>query len=122
MCCKRLAVNTGRKNHYFGIIAQVCQAVFSQLRHVSIIGKSLLNIDTSSTCPHNMVNFGLLTAEICWRVWGTPACKFQRISRVGSVIARHSSSGRQPNCGVQQRAAPIFDRAAITLGIGPHSS
>ena len=36
--------------------------------------KNLLNIDTSgSTCPHNMVNFGLLTAEICWRVWGTPA-------------------------------------------------
>jgi len=35
--------------------------------------KSLLNIDTSSTCPHNMVNFGLHTAEICWRVWGTPA-------------------------------------------------
>jgi len=27
----------------------------------------------SSTCPHNMVNFGRLTAEICWRVWGTPA-------------------------------------------------
>jgi len=26
----------------------------------------------SSTCPHNMVNFGLLTAEICWRVWATP--------------------------------------------------
>jgi len=24
--------------------------------------KDLLNIDTSSTCPHNMVNFGLLTA------------------------------------------------------------
>ena len=20
-----------------------------------------------------MMNFGLLTAEICWRVWGTPA-------------------------------------------------
>jgi len=63
----------------------------------------LLNIDTSSTdrqavsftnhrsvtsicgaleehlltyllpCAHNMVNFGLLTAEICWRVWGTTA-------------------------------------------------
>jgi len=33
--------------------------------------KNLLNIDTSSTCPHNMVNFGLLTAEIRWRVWGT---------------------------------------------------
>jgi len=25
-------------------------------------------------------------------------------------------------CGVEQRAPPIFGRAAITLGIGPHSS
>ena len=24
-------------------------------------------------CPYNMVNFGPLTAEICWRVWGTTA-------------------------------------------------
>jgi len=35
--------------------------------------KNLLKSNTSSTCPDNMVNFGLLTAEICWRVWGTPA-------------------------------------------------
>jgi len=35
--------------------------------------KNLLNIDASSTRPLNMVNFGLLTAEISWRVWGTPA-------------------------------------------------
>ena len=35
--------------------------------------KNLLNSNTSCTCPDNMVNFGLLTAEICWRVWGTPA-------------------------------------------------
>jgi len=35
--------------------------------------KNLLNTDTSPTCPHNMVNFVLLIAEICWRVWGTPA-------------------------------------------------
>jgi len=35
--------------------------------------KKLVNIDTSSICPRNMVNFGLLTAEIRWRVWGTPA-------------------------------------------------
>jgi len=32
-----------------------------------------------------------------------------------------SSSGRQPNCGVEQRAPPIFGRTAMTLGIGPHS-
>jgi len=35
--------------------------------------KNLLSSNTSSTCRDNMVNFGLLTAEICWRVWGTPA-------------------------------------------------
>jgi len=35
--------------------------------------KNLLNSNTSSTCPDNMVNFGLLTAEICWRVWVIPA-------------------------------------------------
>jgi len=31
----------------------------------------MLNSNISSTCPRNMVNFGLLTAEICCRVWGT---------------------------------------------------
>ena len=35
--------------------------------------KNFLNSNTSSTCPDNMMNFGLLTAEVCWRVWGTPA-------------------------------------------------
>ena len=50
--------------------------------------KNLLNSNTSSTCPDNMVNFGLLTAEICWRVWGTPT-NFKGVLRLGSVNARH---------------------------------
>jgi len=33
----------------------------------------LLSINTASTCPRNMVNFGPLTAEIGSGVWGTPA-------------------------------------------------
>jgi len=40
---------------------------------------------------------GLLAAEICWRVWGTHASKFQCVSRLGSVTARQSSSGHHPN-------------------------
>jgi len=32
--------------------------------------KNLLNSNSSCTCPHNMVNFGLLTAEICTRQGG----------------------------------------------------
>jgi len=42
MCCTRLGENTGCKNYHFGIIAQLCWAVSSQLRHVSIIGKKIV--------------------------------------------------------------------------------
>jgi len=68
-----------------------------------------------------MVNFGLLMAEIYWRVWGTPT-NFNGFRVLAAFTARHSSSGRQPNCSVEQRAPPIFGRAATTLGIGPDSS
>jgi len=61
------------KNRHLGTIAQLCRAMSSQLRHVSTIGKNLLNSNVSCTCPHDMVNFDLLAAEILWRVWGTPA-------------------------------------------------
>jgi len=33
----------------------------------------MLNSNTSSTCPDNMVYFGPLAAEIGLLVWGTPA-------------------------------------------------
>ena len=46
--------------------------------------------------------------------------EFQRVSRLGSVTARHYASAKL--CDIEQRAPPIFGRAAITLGIGPHSS
>ena len=74
-CCTRLAENTGRKkvakNRHLGSIAQLCRAISSQLKHVST--KNLSSSNTASTCPQNMANFGPLTAEICWRVWDTPA-------------------------------------------------
>jgi len=76
-CSTRLAENTGRKKspniRYLRTIAQLCRAISSQVRHISIIGKMLLNSNISRTSPYNMVNFGPLAAEICWRVWGTPA-------------------------------------------------
>jgi len=118
--------------------------------------RKLLNSNISSTCPHNMVNFGPFAAEIGWWVWSTqqistgfaswlrycidvarrrstkfctmfgrllgwytvcafsgalapngipPGAKFNLRSSLafsyilafGSVTARHSSSGRQPN-------------------------
>jgi len=68
----RLKIQDAKSRH-FGTIAQFCRAVSSQLRHVSTTGKNMLSIDTFSMCLHNMVNFGLLTADTCWRVWGTAA-------------------------------------------------
>ena len=79
----------------------------------------MLSTNISSTCLHITVNFGLLTAEICWRVWGTPA-NFNGF-RVLAVLLHASSSGRGRGLGgFEQRAPPILNRAAITLGIGPH--
>jgi len=75
MCCTRLAVNTGRKKspfwHYRTILSGY---ILGTKACIDNRKKNLLNNNTSSTCPGNMVNLvGLLTAEICWRVWGTPA-------------------------------------------------
>jgi len=54
-------------------IAQLCWAISLQIRHGSTIKKNLLSSNISSTCPHNMMNFGPLAAEIGPVVWGTPA-------------------------------------------------
>jgi len=139
---------------------------------------------------HNMVNFGLPTAEICWQVWGIPA-NFSGFSVLASLLQRRRSTevnqtshdvlpspglagtlyihfpGLLPRNGIlrrakftlcpslafyigsvtllhgtravgvseslrrrtrngitelSQREPPIFDWAAIMLGIGPHSS
>ena len=48
-------------------------AILDLSKALCMCEKNLLNSSTSSTCPDNMVNVGLLTAEICWLVWGTPA-------------------------------------------------
>jgi len=46
--------------------------VFATKAHIDNRKKSLSS-NIFSTCPHNMVNFGLLAAEIGPVVWGTPA-------------------------------------------------
>ena len=74
MCCARLAGIAGPKKiakkspsgHHYTTLSGY---VFATKARIDNRKKN----DMSSTCPRNMVNFGLLTAEICWRVWGTPA-------------------------------------------------
>ena len=68
-----------------------------------------------------MVNCGLLAAEIGPVVWGTPA-NFNGFRVLAASLNGTPVLGSAKLCGVEQRAPTIFDRAAITLGIGPHSS
>ena len=81
--------------------------------------KNLLSSNIFSTCPHNMVNFGSLVAEIVSLVWGTPAnfnwfrvlpallleCRAVTLPR--RVTARHSS-GRQPNFAALDRGRHLW--------------
>jgi len=76
---------------HLGTIAQLCRAISSQLRHVSTIGKKLLNGNSSSACPHSMVKFGLLGAEIVTLLWGAPAdCNRFRV--LVSLLQRRRST------------------------------
>jgi len=47
--------------------------IFANKACIDNCKKNLLSSNISSTCPHNMVNFGPLAAEIVSLVWGTPA-------------------------------------------------
>jgi len=47
--------------------------IFATKARIDNLKKNLLSSNISSTCLHNVVNFGLLVAEIGAVVWGTPA-------------------------------------------------
>jgi len=117
MCCTCLAViqdaKVAKNSPYMGTIAQLCRAISSQPCHVSTTEKTLLNSNTSFTCPHNMVNFGLLTAEIGSGVWAS----LQISTGFASLAALLHGKASAKLCGVEQSAPPIFGRAAITLGM-----
>jgi len=47
--------------------------IFATKAHIDNRKKNLLSSNISSRCPHNMLNIGLLAAEIDTVVCGTPA-------------------------------------------------
>jgi len=54
----------------------------------------VLNSNISSTCSHNILNFGPLTAKNCWRIWGTPAIStgFSSWLRYCTDVAQRTST------------------------------
>jgi len=90
MCCTQLAGNTGRKN---------CQKFVIWAPSHNFIGcvfatKACIN-NRKKTCLLHMsaqyVELGPLPAEICWRVWGTPA-NFNGFRVLASLLRQHCST------------------------------
>ena len=63
------------------------------------------NSNISPASPHNMVNFDPVTDLLA--SLGYP-CKFQQFSRLGSVTAGRSGSGRQPNFAALKRGCHLY--------------
>jgi len=119
MQCVRLTGNTGRKKspsrHHHTTLSGY---IFATKARIDNPKKNLLSSNMSSTSPQ----CGELRPTSSWDRFGSLGhpSKFQWILLLGSVTALHYGSGRQSNCGVEQRTPCVFGRAAITLGIGPH--
>ena len=96
MCCAaRWKYRTQKiaKSRHLGTIAQLCRAISSQLRHISTIEKKLVK---HQCLPHVSSQYDELRPTSGSSGWDLLAgfrlpCKFQRVSRLGSVTARHSS-------------------------------
>jgi len=66
-----------------------------------------------------MANFGPLAAEIGPVVWGTHA-NFNGFRVLAALLHDTVVVSVSQTLRSELRAPPIFGRAAITLGIGPH--
>jgi len=119
MCCTRLAENTGRKQiakkaaHHRTNLSGYIFATKARINNRQKLVKQQYLLHMS----YKTVNFGTLAAEIGSGVCCTSA-NFNGFAS-WSVTARQFSSGRWPNFAALNRG---LRRAAITLGIGPHSS
>ena len=113
MYCTQLAENTGPKNrqnwpsgHYRTILSGDIFA--TKARRPIDNRKKPVKQQHLPTYPHNMVNFGLLAAEIISLVWGIPA-NINGFRVLAALLhGMHSSSGRQPNFAAFSRGRHLY--------------
>jgi len=88
----RLAGNAGHKKSPSGHRRTTLSGyMFATKARIDNQKKNLLSSNISSTRPRNMVNFGLLAAEIVSLVWGTPA-NFNGFRVLASLLQRRRST------------------------------
>ena len=107
MCCKQLAENAGHKNdaknRQLSTVTQICQAISSQLRHVSTIGKEIAK---QQYLLQMSLQYGELRPTNGWdrlADLGHPSY-FSRYRVLAALL--HGSqvgSGRQPNFAALNR-------------------
>jgi len=114
MYCTWLAENTGHKNSPSGHHRTTLSGYIFAIKARIDNRKKLLSSNISSTCPHNMVNFSPLVAEIGPVVWGTPA-NFNKFRVLAALL--HST----PVVGVSQTA--VLNRGhQVHLAVRPSRS
>jgi len=106
----QLAGNAGPKKspkiRHLRMIAQLCPTMSKRALVAKIIRKKLLNSNVS----HTFSQHGELRPTSGWDLLaslGHPST-FQLVSPLGSVNARHSSSGRQPNFAALNRGRHLY--------------
>jgi len=116
---QKIAKNTPSGHHR----TTLSDYIFATKACINNRKKNLLNSNTSSMYPDNMVNFGVLTAEICWRVLGTPAnfngfrvlaaCHLYSAGRPSRWALSHISSIRMHRSTTYIDAAYCYRRSTM---------
>jgi len=118
-CCTRLAENTARKKspsvHHRTTLSGY---IFATKLHIDN-RKNLLNSNTSSTCPDNMVNFGRLAAALFSGVWGTPA-NFNGFRVLAALLHGTLAVGVSQTLPRGTEGATYIRQGAVRLSIGPY--
>jgi len=124
MCCTRLAeIQDEKKSPSAHHRTTLLGYIFATKACIDNL-KKLLNSNVSSTCPHNMVKFGPLTAEIDWRVWGTRG-NFNgfRVFVTAPTSLRTTRRFSSPNC-TRARISRFHQRCstegATNIPLGGH--
>jgi len=119
MCCRWLDVNTGRKkSSYRHHRTTLSGCIFANKARIDNREKHFKQ-QYLFHMSYNMVNFGPLTAEICWRIWGTPANfnGFRVLAALlhGTLVVDVSQTLRRWTEGTN-----YIRQGGHPLGIGPH--
>ena len=111
MCCTRLAENAGPKNSQKNSPSghgrtTLSGYIFAAKARIDNCKKSV----QQQYLSHMFSQYGELRPTSGWDLLaslGHPR-KIQRVSRLGSITARHSSSGRQPNFAALNRGRHLL--------------